>query len=131
MSAILTSNLISQKTRMDDLTRVKKLNACGVQVDDIKVLSSVPNIEACSLSANCIFDLTPLADCSNLTELYLRKNNVADLHQVLYLTGAPNLQVLRLSENPGGHPPDCSSSTMAAQSTPETVGYTPASPGGR
>lgn len=49
---------------------------------------------------NSISDLEPLRQCQNLSELYLRKNNIASLNELFYLKNLPRLRVLWLSENP-------------------------------
>lgn len=49
---------------------------------------------------NGISDLEPLNQCQNLSELYLRKNNIASLNELFYLKNLPRLRVLWLSENP-------------------------------
>ncbi|KAK4819801.1 hypothetical protein QYF61_011595 [Mycteria americana] len=51
-------------------------------------------------SVNGISDLEPLNQCQNLSELYLRKNNIASLNELFYLKNLPRLRVLWLSENP-------------------------------
>lgn len=51
-------------------------------------------------SMNGISDLEPLNQCQNLSELYLRKNNIASLNELFYLKNLPRLRVLWLSENP-------------------------------
>ena len=117
----LTSNLILQKTRLHDLSHVKKLNVCSVQVEDISVIGNVANVEVCSLSVNHISDLSPFVDCSQLRELYLRKNRIDELHQVLYLAGAPNLRVLNLIDNPITDVRNYRSYTIAALSALESL----------
>ena len=49
---------------------------------------------------NGISDLEPLNQCQNLSELYLRKNNITSLNELFYLKNLPRLRVLWLSENP-------------------------------
>lgn len=49
---------------------------------------------------NSISDLEPLRQCQNLSELYLRKNNIASLNELFFLKNLPRLRVLWLSENP-------------------------------
>jgi hypothetical protein len=124
----LTANLILQKTRLDNLGHVRKLNACGVQVEDISVLGSTPNLEVCSLSANCISNLTPLVECSRLTELYLRKNDVRELHQVLYLAGASQLRTLNLASNPICDHPHYRGYTIAALTSLQLLDDEPITP---
>lgn len=99
MSA-LTTNLVLQRSRVDDMRYVKKLNACGLQLSDFSVLRDCPNLEICSLSVNSVDRLEWFAAFPRLRELYLRKNNVQDLGQVLHLSGLGGLECLTLSDNP-------------------------------
>ncbi|XP_054031580.1 cilia- and flagella-associated protein 410 isoform X2 [Dryobates pubescens] len=60
-------------------------------------LDGVRRLNCC---VNGISDLEPLNQCQNLSELYLRKNNIASLNELFYLKNLPRLRVLWLSENP-------------------------------
>lgn len=100
MATSLTANLILQKTKLDNLRHVRRLNVCGAQVSHIHVLRDAINAEVLSLSVNHIEDLSPLSFLQELRELYLRKNSVGDLMQVLHLSQLEQLEVLGLSENP-------------------------------
>jgi hypothetical protein len=100
MAGILTANLVLQKTKLDNLKHVRKLNVCGVHVSDISVLRDAKNVEVLSLSVNEIQDLEPLAACTNLREVYLRRNDISDVTQVLHLSRLPFLSSLTLSDNP-------------------------------
>eukprot|EP00758_Cryptobia_borreli_P013508 Tbor_TRINITY_DN5840_c0_g3::TRINITY_DN5840_c0_g3_i1::g.5973::m.5973 len=100
MAATLTSNLILQKTKLNSLEHVKKLNSCGVQVSNINIIRETYNIEVLSLSVNCIQDLSAISECRNLRELFLRKNHIHDIKQVLHLSQLRYLVNLGLSENP-------------------------------
>lgn len=97
---VLTANLVLQKTKLDNLKHVKKLNVCGIHVTDIGVLRDAPNMEVLSLSVNSIDQLDALGEAYNLRELYLRKNCITDLHQALHLAKLPYLASLSMSENP-------------------------------
>jgi hypothetical protein len=97
---VLTANLVLQKTKLDNLKHVKKLNVCGVHVSDIGVLRDAPNVEVLSLSVNSIDQLDALGEAYNLRELYLRKNCITDLNQALHLAKLPYLASLSMSENP-------------------------------
>ncbi|NWU90443.1 CU002 protein, partial [Upupa epops] len=66
----------------------------------ISICRDLPNIEVITFSVNGISDLEPLNQCQNLSELYLRKNNIASLNELFYLKNLPRLRVLWLSENP-------------------------------
>ncbi len=49
---------------------------------------------------NNISTLSPFQHCPKLQELYLRKNKIGDLREVVHLSRLPQLKVLWLSENP-------------------------------
>ncbi|KAJ9579630.1 hypothetical protein L9F63_004709, partial [Diploptera punctata] len=51
-------------------------------------------------SVNKIGSLSDFQFCRNLQELYVRKNNIRDLNQILYLQDLPRLKSLWLEENP-------------------------------
>lgn len=82
------------------LSEVRNLNLWGNDYSDIRVLRDCPNLEILSLSVNQIRTLADLAHCTQLRELYLRKNKIADLSEILHLIHLPHLSVLWLSENP-------------------------------
>jgi hypothetical protein len=100
MAGVLTQNLVLQKTKLDNMKHVRKLNVCGVHCNDIGVLREARNVEVLSLSVNDIAELDALSDLSQLKELYLRKNCIRDIYQVLHLARLPMLACLNLSENP-------------------------------
>ncbi|NWW70607.1 CU002 protein, partial [Climacteris rufus] len=66
----------------------------------ISICRDLPNIEVITFSVNGISDLEPLQRCQNLSELYLRKNNISSLDELFYLKALPRLRVLWLAENP-------------------------------
>lgn len=86
MGKTLTPELIQLKCKTDKLANIKNLNLWGNDLDDIALIKDMPNIEICSLSLNKIFLLKDFSSCKKLTELYLRKNLVADLFEIKYLT---------------------------------------------
>lgn len=100
MAGVLTENLVLQKTKVDNIQRVRKLNVCAAQLTDIGVLRRACNLEILSLSLNEISEIGVLENCRSLGELYLRKNCIEDLNQVLHLSECQMLTVLNLSENP-------------------------------
>jgi Leucine-rich repeat (LRR) protein len=51
-------------------------------------------------SVNKIGSLSDFQYCHNLQELYIRKNNIRELNQILYLQDLPRLNILWLDENP-------------------------------
>jgi Leucine-rich repeat (LRR) protein len=96
---VLTEAMVSQKTRLA-LNAVKKLNMWGLNLTDVSIIAQMPNLEVLSLSVNHIQSLRPFASCINLTEVFLRANQISDFAEIQYLAGLPRLKVLWLSENP-------------------------------
>ncbi|NWU19914.1 CU002 protein, partial [Dyaphorophyia castanea] len=82
------------------LDGVRRLNCWGSHLTDISICRDLPNIEVITFSVNGISDLEPLHQCQNLSELYLRKNNITSLDELFYLKALPRLRVLWLAENP-------------------------------
>jgi len=82
------------------LDLIKNLNLWGNDLQDISVVQCMPNLEVLSLSVNQVSSLEDLMHCSKLTELYLRKNDICDLSEILHLKGLRNLRVLWLGDNP-------------------------------
>lgn len=66
----------------------------------ISVCTLLPNVEVLSLSANQIASLESFQYAVNLRELYLRKNDITDPAQLIYLVALPELRVLWLDDNP-------------------------------
>ncbi|NWI61167.1 CU002 protein, partial [Calyptomena viridis] len=66
----------------------------------ISICRDLPNIEVITFSVNGISDLEPLTRCHNLSELYLRSNNIRSLDELFHLKALPRLRVLWLAENP-------------------------------
>lgn len=99
MSA-LTKNYVLSKTKKADLREVRNLNIWGSDIRDVSILAEMPNVEVLSLSVNSIESLADFGHCASLKELYLRKNKVSDLRQVMYLRPLKNLSVLWLCDNP-------------------------------
>jgi Leucine-rich repeat (LRR) protein len=58
------------------------------------------NVEVISLSVNKIASLSDFQYCRHLQELYMRRNNIRELNQIMYLQDLPRLKVLWLEENP-------------------------------
>ncbi|XP_068001769.1 cilia- and flagella-associated protein 410 [Melanerpes formicivorus] len=96
----LTRAVVLARSKAAALDGVRRLNCWGSRLTDISICRDLPNIEVITFSVNGISDLEPLNQCQNLSELYLRKNNIASLHELFYLKSLPRLRVLWLSENP-------------------------------
>lgn len=114
MSKPLTADLILQRTKANSLDAVKNLNLWGNDIDDVRILKEMPNIEVLSLSVNKISSLKPFQYCKKLTELYLRKNLIADLSEIKYIQQLPGLKVLWLWDNPCAEVPNYRETVLAA-----------------
>lgn len=106
MSKPLTADLILQRTKAGSLENVKNLNLWGNDIDDVRILRDMPNLEVLSLSVNKISTLKPFQYCKKLTELYLRKNLISDLSEIRYIQILPGLKVLWLWDNPCAEAPN-------------------------
>ncbi|KAK7201272.1 Leucine Rich repeat [Novymonas esmeraldas] len=114
MAGVLTLNLVLQKSKIDDIRRIQRLNVCASQIQDIGVLRHAVNMEVLSMSLNEITDLGALASCGRLSEVYLRKNNIRDINQVLHLSRLHCLEVLNLADNPISRDPNYRRFVVAA-----------------
>ena len=106
MSKALTAELIIQRTKNSNLGGIKNLNLWGNDLSDVSILQEMPLLEVLSLSVNKIGSLQDFSNCRRLTELYLRKNRVSDLHEIKYLKTLPALRVLWLWDNPCSEDPN-------------------------
>jgi Leucine-rich repeat (LRR) protein len=98
--ASLTEDMILKKSRAKKLEHVKTLNCWGCKLEDITILQNTPVLEVIGLSGNCIGSLQDFKFCKCLRELYMRRNSVSDLEEVLHLKELKKLQILWMSENP-------------------------------
>ncbi|GIY51526.1 hypothetical protein CDAR_251701 [Caerostris darwini] len=96
----LTEHTVLARTRAQDLRSVRKLNAWGSELTDVSIVKKLPNVEVLSLSVNAISSLEDFSHCDNLQELYIRKNNIAELAEIRHLRDLPKLKNLWLADNP-------------------------------
>ncbi|XP_044590703.1 dynein axonemal assembly factor 11 isoform X4 [Cotesia glomerata] len=96
----LTEEMVVARSRISDLTAVKKLNCWGSELTDVSILRELKKVEVLSLSVNKINSLADFQYCSNLKDLFVRRNNITDLNEICYLQNLPNLRNLWLEENP-------------------------------
>ena len=94
---ILKESLVYAKTKCEQLDAVVHLNLWGSHLSDVSLISKMSNVEIVSLSVNQISSLEPFSYCSKLSELYLRKNKIHDVEEVVYLKDLKNLRLLWLS----------------------------------
>jgi Leucine-rich repeat (LRR) protein len=98
---MLTKEFILTKyTKFSDITELKSLNIWGEDLQDISIISKMPNLEILSLSSNRISSLSPLSACLNMREIYLRNNNITSFEELNHLRHLFNLKVLWLEGNP-------------------------------
>jgi Leucine-rich repeat (LRR) protein len=97
----MTVELVTMKTKTNRLETIKNLNLWGNDLEDISIVSQMQALEVLSLAVNKVSTLRDIQYCSNLKELYMRKNNLVNLSEVpRYLGGLSRLRKLSLSENP-------------------------------
>jgi hypothetical protein len=102
---VLKESLVYAKTKCETLEAVVHLNLWGSQLSDVSLVSQMANVEIISLSVNQISSLEPFSYCPKLSELYLRKNNIHTIEEVVYLKDLQNLRLLWLNDNPcADHP---------------------------
>ncbi|CAH1110763.1 unnamed protein product [Psylliodes chrysocephalus] len=100
MSKRLTEEMVIARTKISDLSKIKRLNCWGSELVDVSLLRKMPSVEVLSLSINKINSLSDFQFCTRLEELYVRQNDIQDICQVMYLQSLPNLKNLWLGENP-------------------------------
>ncbi|CUG94357.1 Hypothetical protein, putative [Bodo saltans] len=103
---MLSENLVLAKTKAEKLPQVKNLNLWGAELSDISLVAQLINLEVLALSVNHVTTLRDVAECKNLRELYLRKNDIVSLGEVYYLSKLPALTTLWLSDNPCAKDPN-------------------------
>ncbi|KAJ3017896.1 UNVERIFIED_CONTAM: hypothetical protein HDU68_011428 [Siphonaria sp. JEL0065] len=103
---ILTESLILSKAKgfsrtgaSKDVSQIRSINLWGQNLDDVSCLAGLRDLEVVSLPVNRISDLSAFSYLSRLTELYLRKNEIADPRQLANLIHLP-LKNLWIAENP-------------------------------
>ena len=92
--------ILSKYPNITDITEIKKLNLYADDLLDISLISKMPKIEVVSLSSNQISSLSPLTNCLNVREIYLRNNNIDSFKELTHLKHLMNLKVLWLEGNP-------------------------------
>ena len=96
----LTEEQLLSKNKASSLEEIKHLSLWGLKLEDVSIVSKLPNIETIALSVNEIKTLAPFQHCVHLRELFLRRNKIPSLSEINYLTGLPELQTLWLADNP-------------------------------
>lgn len=105
MGKKLTEEMIKDKSNVEDISQIVDLNFWASDLEDVSILNDMPNVETVSLSLNKIISLSYFRNCTNLKELFLRKNKIENLREINHLKTLPNLKVLWLWDNPwSSHP---------------------------
>jgi hypothetical protein len=99
-AGILSEAQVLAKAKCASLADVVSLNFWGQSLADVSIVARLPALEVCSLSLNAIASLRDFASAMRLRELYLRRNRIADLRELLHLKASDDLRVLWLAENP-------------------------------
>ncbi|XP_055623986.1 putative uncharacterized protein DDB_G0279653 isoform X2 [Toxorhynchites rutilus septentrionalis] len=98
--ARLTEEMVIARSKQSDLAAIKKLNCWGSELSDVSIIRRMRGVEVLAFSVNRISTLGDFENCLNLQELYLRKNNITDIDELIYLQNLPKLKYLWLEENP-------------------------------
>lgn len=98
--ARLTEEMVIARSKQSDLAAIKKLNCWGSELSDVSIIRRMRGVEVLAFSVNRIGSLADFENCLNLQELYLRKNNITDIDELMYLQNLPKLKYLWLEENP-------------------------------
>jgi Leucine-rich repeat (LRR) protein len=85
MSKALTIDLIHMKTKTNRIEQIVTLNVAGLDLDDISIVKNMNKVEVLSLAVNNLASLKDFQGCYSIRELYLRKNKISNLNEVLYL----------------------------------------------
>lgn len=126
--ARLTEEMVVARTKQSDIGQVTKLNCWGSELSDVRLLRRMQNVEVLSLSVNKIRSLEDFQHCRNLVELFVRKNEIADLGQILYLQHLPKLKNLWLEENPCANEEDYRYTVLRALPDLKTLDKIPVQP---
>ncbi|KAL2916292.1 hypothetical protein HK105_204048 [Polyrhizophydium stewartii] len=99
-SHILAKAKGSRVLSSSDLGTIRSINLWGQDLTDVSILARLPQLEVLSLAVNKINTLAVFSALTNLRELYLRQNHIADPRELFHLADLPSLRILWLVENP-------------------------------
>eukprot|EP00762_Andalucia_godoyi_P004425 ANDGO_08187.mRNA.1 Uncharacterized protein F09G8.5 len=98
----LTDFHLRSRTRQE-LSAITHLNLCGHHLTDVSILVNCRRLQVLSVAVNCLDEnqLMYISELTNLKELSLRANNIADIRRACHhLKKLPVLQKLWLLGNP-------------------------------
>lgn len=72
----LTTEMVLQKCKTDNLSKIKKLDVWSSNLEEVSLVKEMVNLEICSLSLNKLTSLSYFKHSKQLVELYLRKNRI-------------------------------------------------------
>jgi len=96
----LTEDMIVARTRVTSMAMVKKLNCWGADLTDVSVIRKLHSLEVLSLGLNKLTSLADFQHCKNLQELFVKKNQIRSLSEIVWLRELGRLRHLWLAENP-------------------------------
>jgi len=88
----LTEDMVVARTRVTNLATVKKLNCWGADLTDVSIVRSLGAVEFLSLPVNSLASLQDFQHCCQLQELFVRKNRIRDLTEIVWLKEKAALQ---------------------------------------
>lgn len=77
------------------LGEVRQLNAWNLDLHDVSIIQELPNAEVLSLSVNRIDTLSSFRGSKKLTELYLRRNYISELEELVFLKVTKMLELVK------------------------------------
>ena len=99
-STALAASTILERAKCGSLADVRKLTLYGLGLRDVSAVSACANLSVLSLVGNHVATLAPFAPLTSLTELFLRRNDVADAAELAHLRPLRLLHTLWLQDNP-------------------------------
>ena len=96
----LTQQLVRARSKIDNISLIKKFNLCGNDLTDVSIMSRMTNLEVVSLSVNKIRTLEYFSNLNRMKLLYLRDNKISEINEIFHLQNCQALTTLWLIDNP-------------------------------
>ncbi|KAL1529579.1 hypothetical protein AB1Y20_000522 [Prymnesium parvum] len=113
-AGVLTERTVLERTHASSLDCVKRLSLYGMALADVSIIRRLTQCEIISLVGNRVTTLLPFAACTRLSELFLRRNEIADFAELRHLAGLRLLHTLWLCDNPIAERPSYREAVCAA-----------------